>query len=127
MGFDDDGVLVGSIPGPVDFVPRDSLEVALLAMKTLCLDEEPNLAFLNIVELFGFVNVRRRMISRCPLRDHQTAFVAITFNRHHRTFSFSAGADAFSLWNIFAFYVKRHKFFLSSRLDIWMRNRIYFL
>ena len=127
MGFDDDGILVGSVPGPVHFVPRDSLEVALLAVKTLFLDKEPNFAFLNVVELLGFMNVRRRMISRRPRRDHQTAFVAVTFNRHHRTFAFSAGADAFSLWNIFAFYVKRHVFFLSSRLDIWMRNRIYFL
>src|SRR6185436_14325599 len=48
VGFDDDGILVGSVPGPVHFVSRDSLEVALLAVKTLFLDKEPNFAFLNV-------------------------------------------------------------------------------
>src|ERR1051325_6821440 len=109
--FGDDRLLVGAVPRPVDFVRRYALEVALLALIALLLDEEPYLAFEDVVDLLGFVHVRPRMIARRARRDHKAALVAVALERDHRAFALAAAARRLALGNVLPLCVKRHRFF----------------
>src|SRR5262245_64205470 len=108
MCLHDNGVSVGTVPGPVHLIRRDPLKVPSLAMKALFLDEEPDLSFLDVIDLFGLVNVRHCMITRRPRSDHQATLIAIALYRCHGTLSFGARSHAFTFWNIVVFYMKRH-------------------
>src|ERR1043166_9380579 len=107
--FGDDRLLVGAVPRPVNFVRRHALEVALLALIALLLDEEPYLAFEDVVDLLGFVHVRSRMIARRARRDHQAALVAVALERDHRAFALAAAARRRALGDVLLFCVKRHR------------------
>src|SRR6185295_14155560 len=98
--FGDDRLLVGAVPRPVDFVRRHALEVALLALIGLLLDEEPYLAFEDVVDLLGFVHVRPRVVARRARRDHEAALVAVAFERDHRTLALAAAARRLALGDV---------------------------
>src|SRR4030095_6561989 len=63
MGFDNDRIRVGAVPGPVNLVSWNTMEVSCFAMKAAILDEEPNLALEHVINLFGLMGVRRRRIA----------------------------------------------------------------
>jgi hypothetical protein len=105
MRFDDDNVALGSIPGPVNLVARDSLEVAFPALKAFVLNEEPNFSFLNEIDLLRLMNVGCRVITGRAGGDHQAAFVAVALARDHRALPFTTGSHGPLFWYVIALYV----------------------
>src|SRR5437899_8763861 len=85
MGLGDGGVFVRAVERPMHRVGRDPMEVAFLTEVTFVLDEEPDLAVKNVIDLFGFVLMRLGVIAGSSSRDHQTAFIAVAFAHNYRT------------------------------------------
>src|SRR5215510_6865493 len=108
MSFDDNRVRIGTIPGPVNLVGGDSVEVSCLAQETALLNKKPDLAVEHVVDLFRLVRMRRGVVPRRPCGVHQAAFVAITASYNHRAFAFHSGSNYFALRHIFGFHVQRH-------------------
>jgi hypothetical protein len=77
-------------------------------MKAAPFDEKPNLAFQHVIDLLGFMGMRRGMISGRSHGVHQTALVAVAAAHHHGAFSFNAGAHHFALRDVRRFYVQSH-------------------
>jgi hypothetical protein len=51
MRFDHHGVGLRPIPSPMDFVRRDAMEIPFLAEIAFVLDEKPDLAFHDVIDL----------------------------------------------------------------------------
>src|SRR3972149_4753979 len=101
-------LLVGTVPGPVDFIRRDSLKVSLLTMEALFLDEEPNLPFLDVIDLLRLVDMGPGVITGRPRRDHQATLVPKRLPGNHRTFALVAGSNSLAFRHALALYMKRH-------------------
>src|SRR5262249_11797687 len=85
MGFGDGSVLVGAVPCPVYGVGGNSLKVPFLAMKSLVLDEEPNITVPDSVDLLRFGLMGFGMIAGGAGGDHEAAFIAVALSDNHRT------------------------------------------
>src|SRR6266545_8079050 len=83
MGFGDGGVFVRAVERPVHRIGGDAMEVAFLTEVTFVLDEEPDLAVKNVIDLFGFMLVRLGVIAGSPGSDHQAALIAVAFAHNH--------------------------------------------
>src|SRR3989338_2410978 len=101
-------LFVRAVPGPMDLACRDPLKVALLAMESLVLDEEPYFPFQDVIDLLGLVNVGRGMVAGRPRGDHQAALVAVALARNHRPLALASGPDALALRHAFTLYMQRH-------------------
>jgi hypothetical protein len=92
----------------MSFVGRDSLEITLLAMKALFLDEEPDLAFQDIVDLFRFVSVGLGMVTGCSYRNHEATFISVALFDDHGAVSRLSPLNSLSPWYFVVFHVKCH-------------------
>src|SRR5262245_65752981 len=97
MGFSDRRLIVGTVPCPVYGVGGDALEVALFAMKTLVLDEEPNLTVHDVVDLLRLVLMGLGVITGRPGGDHGAAFIAVALSHNHGSSSCFFGLDVIRL------------------------------
>src|SRR5882724_11258796 len=104
--FGNRGVLVRAIPRPVSLVGRYPLEIPLSTVKAAIFDEKPNLAFQNIVDLFGFVSVGLGVVSGRSYRNHQAALIAVSFFDDHRPLSGLSFLNSLSSWNFLILYMK---------------------
>src|SRR5262245_14713680 len=109
MRFYDNGVGVGTVPSPVNPMPRDAMEVARLAEKAALLDKEPNLAFEHVINLLRLMRMRRGVIARRSNRVHEAAFIAVTPPDDHRAFAFNPAANDFAFRHLGRFYMERHR------------------
>src|SRR5262245_41357874 len=109
MRFGDERVGIGIVPGPVDLVRGNSLEIALLAMKSLILDKKPDLAFHDEIKLLRFMRVRLGVITGSPGRNHETALITVPFFHHHGALAGSAGLNPLSSRNILVLDMKWHR------------------
>jgi hypothetical protein len=100
MGFDDDGIGVGTIPRPVNLVRWHTLEVAGFAKKPFVFHEEPNFSQEDMIELLGGMGMGRGVIARCAHRVHQAALAAVGAFDNHRSDALFAAADDLAIGNI---------------------------
>src|SRR6478672_12611357 len=85
VGFCHRGIFIRAIECPVNCIGRNTMEVALLTQVALILDEKPDLAVEDIIDLLRFVLVRFGVIPGLSGCDHEAAFVAIAFAYDHLT------------------------------------------
>ena len=77
-------------------------------MKALVLDEEPNLAIHDVIDLFRLVLMGLGMITGCPGGDHKAAFIAVALSDNHGSGSCFPCLDSLSFRNIALFNMQRH-------------------
>ena len=53
VAFDDRALAVRAVPRPMQRIARDAAEIALLGQEAVVIDEDPDLAFEDIVELLA--------------------------------------------------------------------------
>ena len=70
MGFCHRGIFIRAIECPVNGIGRNTMEVALLTQVAFILDEKPDLAVENIIDLLRFVLMRFGVIPGLSGRDH---------------------------------------------------------
>src|SRR5262245_62511944 len=109
MSLDHHGLLVRSVPRPVDRVRRDPRKIALLAEKSLVLNEEPDFSFEDIVDLLAFVNMRGRMIAGRAHGYFHAGIIAIDSLCRDRPDSFFPAPDRTFLGDIGTGNMQRHQ------------------
>src|SRR6185312_3809131 len=85
VGFDDDTLFGAAVIGPMHLALGNAHDVAWLAAPAASLDEEPDLAREDVVDLLGGMAMRAGMVARAALGEHDAVLHAVDALRgqHH--------------------------------------------